>query len=277
MYDDDDYDAEQLDSASPLDTFQAEGWIGDVLHEVKSGKEATVYCCQGGPLAGVELVAAKVYRSRRHRSFHNDAVYQAGRYIGDRRVRRAAQRKTAFGREAQFGLWIDHEFGTLCRLHAGGADVPRPLVCAAGGTLLEYADEPAPRRHSTGGLPAEVLLMGYLGDDETPAPHLHAVSLEREEARVLFNRLISNVELWLAHDIVHGDLSAFNILYWRGRATVIDFPQAVDPRSNNNAAALLARDVENVCRYFARQGVHTDPSRLSGWLWRRFLRGELQA
>src|ERR671932_414956 len=109
---------------SSLDAFVAEGWISDVLHEVKSGKEATVYCCRAQPRAGVDLVAAKVYRSRHRRTFKNDAIYRKGRVIGDKRGRRAVERKTAFGREAQFGLWVGHEWATLSLLHAAGADVP---------------------------------------------------------------------------------------------------------------------------------------------------------
>ena len=119
------------------------------------------------------------------------------------------------------------------------------------------------------------MLMDYLGDADTPAPMLHDVALDPQEARRLFHRVMRNVELWLACDRVHADLSAFNILYWQGQVTIIDFPQAVDPRSNPSAQALLTRDVENVCRYFARYGVWVNPTRIANDLWRRFLRGEL--
>ena len=62
---------------------------------------------------------------------------------------------------------------------------------------------------------------------------------------------------------IHGDLSPFNILWWQGRPWIIDFPQAVDARMNANSYALLCRDVENVCRFFAKRDVPTpDP-----WKW----------
>src|SRR5919201_1326632 len=149
-YDDDAFNAPS--SPSALYAVVAEGWISDVLHEVKSGKEATVYCCRAQPRAGVDLVAAKVYRSRHRRTFKNDAIYRKGRVIGDKRVRRAVERKTAFGREAQFGLWVGHEWATLSLLHAAGADVPRPITrssratsttCAA--TSLAAECGPTPR------------------------------------------------------------------------------------------------------------------------------------
>jgi RIO kinase 1 len=244
-------DSEAGDSPA-LAYFLAEGWISRVLQEVKSGKEATVYCCAAGPSLGGDLLAAKLYRSREHRTFRNDAVYQAGRVILDRRMDRAFKNKSRKGREVQSALWIEHEWETLRRLHAAGADVPAPVARTEG-----------------------ALLMSYCGDAETAAPRLQDVRLSPDEARWLFERLMRNVELWLANDVVHGDLSSFNVLYWRGQATVIDFPQAVDPRFNPHALALLRRDVENLCRYFGRFGVRADGRRITDNLWRRFQRAEL--
>ena len=152
----------------------------------------------------------------------------------------------------QYALWVNHEWETLRRLHAVGADVPAPVARTDG-----------------------ALLMSYCGDAGTPAPRLQDVTLRSDEARRLFERLMRNVELWLANDTVHGDLSAFNVLYWNGRATVIDFPQAVDPRFNPHALDLLRRDVGNLCRYFGRFGVRADAARITNTLWRRFLRADL--
>src|SRR5262245_49212255 len=74
-----------------LEPFFRQKWISEVLHTVKSGKEATVYCCRAHPDTEMDLFAAKVYRSRDDRSFKNDAVYQEGRMILDRRLRRAVE------------------------------------------------------------------------------------------------------------------------------------------------------------------------------------------
>jgi RIO kinase 1 len=261
-----------------LGMFYREGWITDVSRQVKSGKEATVYCCRATPATGVEVLAAKVYRDRQDRTFRNDAIYHEGRYIPDRRLRKAAAKKSAVGRAAQFSSWIEHEFTTLCLLHAAGADVPRPVACAASGTLLEYTGAAEPRRWRAIGAPCDALLMEFIGDPQgIPAPHLQHAPMEREEAHPLFRQVLRNVELWLSHDRVHADLSAFNILYWEGAVTAIDFPQAVDPQSNPNAQMLLSRDVENVCRFFARHGVQSDPARIAESMWRRYWRGELAA
>jgi serine/threonine-protein kinase RIO1 len=95
------------------------------------------------------------------------------------------------------------------------------------------------------------------------------------EARETLDRLLWNVELFLGHNWIHADLSAFNVLWWEGKATVIDLPQAVDPRSNPHAHELLARDVKNVCDHFAKLGVRRDADEISRGLWMAFMFAEL--
>jgi RIO kinase 1 len=224
------------------------GLLAEVVSVVKSGKEATVYCCRTPSRSGDTLVAAKVYRERANRSFQNDAVYWAGIPIGRRRERLAFQKKTRVGRELQASRWPAREYETLSILHAAGADVPEPIMVAGG-----------------------VLLMEFFGDERGAAPQLQHVTLTRDEAAVLYRRVLDNVALWLAHHRIHADLSAFNILYWQGTVKVIDFPQAVDPRQNPNAWDLLQRDLENVHRYFARYGIEGDPAWLTHDLRRQYL------
>ncbi len=71
----------------------------------------------------------------------------------------------------------------------------------------------------------------------------------------------------LAHEIVHGDLSAYNVLYWGGDIALIDFPQVVSPRGNRNAYVIFERDVTRLCEYFMRQGFALNPRRLAAELW----------
>ena len=235
-----------------LEQFFADGLITEVLYVVKSGKEATVYCCQAHPSTGVELLAAKIYRSRDNRGFKNDAVYQEGRVILNGQVRRAVEKKTRFGREAQFSMWIDYEFAALNALYKAGADTPRPLARSG-----------------------SALLMEYLGDRQQAAPSLQSVELARNEVYPVFDRLMRNIELWLANNYVHADLSAYNVLYWQHKARIIDFPQAVDPRFNLNARALLERDIDNICRYIARYGLQRDSHAIADRLWHKFKNSDL--
>ena len=244
--------AEQDPVQVALDSFFTEGLISEILYTVKSGKEATVYCCKANPKTGAKLLAAKIYRSRNNRGFKNDAVYQEGRVILDRHVRRAVQNKSSFGREAQFAMWVNYEFETLKALYKAGADIPRPLARTKSAILMEY-----------------------FGDERQAAPSLQSVELSRDEVLPVFERLMGNIELWLAHNYVHADLSAYNVLYWQGQVHIIDFPQAVDPRFNPNAFTLLTRDIENICSYAARYGLERNGLRIAEQLWRRFKNAEL--
>jgi RIO kinase 1 len=244
--------AQQDPVEEALDYFFAEGMITEILYPVKSGKEASVYCCRADPSTGAELVAAKIYRPRNHRGFKNDAVYLEGRVIIPARVRRAVQNKSRFGRQAQFGMWVNHEFEVLTALSRAGADIPHPIARTENAILMEY-----------------------FGDREKAAPSLGGSELTSDQARAVFDSLLGNVELWLAHNYIHGDLSAYNVLYWQDQAKTIDFPQAVDPRFNPNAFSLLTRDIENICHYLARYGLVYDGRRIAERLWHRFRNAQL--
>ena len=242
-----------------LSGFYYDKLIDDVLRAVKGGKEASVYCCSAHPSTGVEFVAAKIYRPRMFRSLKNDAMYREGRSIlddagktikaRDKRVQRAVQHGTRFGQELRIGSWIGHEFETLRLLYDAGCDLPRPYACSNNAIVMEY-----------------------VGDEANAAPALNHVALEPDEVRPLFDRILRNVELMLAQHRVHADLSAYNVLYWDGAIKLIDFPQAVDPRENSHARALLGRDVERVCQYFRRYGVKADPAALARGMWSRYMR-----
>lgn len=237
-----------------LGRFYDDKQITDVLRRVKGGKEANVYCCAAHPATGLSLIAAKLYRPRAFRHLRNDSRYRQGRAILDEtgkavrdgRLLKAIRQKTDAGQEASHASWLEHEFRTLELLHRAGADVPRPVS------------------HGS-----STILMEYFGLEQTPAPLLQEVSLDRAEARELFERLLYNVELMLAHGRVHGDLSAFNVLYWDGDIRLIDFPQAIHTRDNPEAFAIFQRDVVRLCQYFTRQGVASDPRALAAELWAR--------
>jgi len=243
---------QRLISIPELSIFYDRWLITDVLDTVKSGKEATVYCCRAHPSTGTKLLAAKLYRPPEFRNFKDDAIYKEGRVILDKRLRRAVKKKTELGRGVEFLSWVEHEYQTLSLLHSAGADIPQPLAVSGPAILMEY-----------------------VGDIQLPAPMLKDISLDEDEAHRLFDILMNNVELWLACNVVHADLSAYNILYWEGKVKVIDFPQSVDARFNTNASSLLARDINNLCRYFMRYGVEADSTRLAAELWTRFLNAEL--
>ena len=79
-----------------------------------------------------------------------------------------------------------------------------------------------------------------------------------------------NIELLLRFGMAHGDLSAYNILYWDSTITLIDFPQVVELSTNTQAYDILARDIERVCQYFAKQGAAYDAQPILDKLWQRY-------
>ena len=239
-----------------LGGFYEQQWLDDVVRLVKGGKEANVYQCLANETVkdlDQPFFAAKVYRPRRFRNLKNDHLYregrenldEEGRVITNDGMQHAMQQKTEYGLTLLHTSWIEHEVKTMQILHAAGADVPR--VWASGNNAI---------------------LMSYIGDEDLAAPVLHSVKLSQKEASRHFERVIDNVKLMLANQRIHGDLSAFNILYWQGEITLIDFPQAIDPTINRNAFRIFERDVIRVCEYFARQGVKSNPRRLANELWK---------
>jgi RIO kinase 1 len=97
------------------------------------------------------------------------------------------------------------------------------------------------------------------------------VSLGRSEARRLLEEVLRNVELMLQNDLIHADLSAYNILYWRRRISLIDFPQVVHPSTNPDARWILQRDLTRVADYFATQGAACNPAALAEEMWLRYV------
>jgi RIO kinase 1 len=232
-------------NAATIEHFLDEGLVTKVLRPIKSGKEASVHLCRGNrSTIGHDLVALKVYHPLDRRDFRDESIYRDGEWIKERRIRVALAKKTRFGREVQGGIWVHREWETLRTLSATGAAVPEPIAWTG-----------------------DAILMSYVGDEDVAAPQLHRYRPDPGEAQGLFDQLMAQVERFLYGNVIHGDLSPFNVLVWEGRVTVIDLPQAIDPRKNRHAEHLLERDVRRICDHFARLGVRSDPERLSRDLW----------
>ena len=238
---------------SSLGDFYENRWIDDVLRLLKGGKEASVYQCVADPSTGAgRYLAAKVYRPRMFRNLKNDHLYREGRadlddngnVILDGGMQHAMHKRSAYGKQLSHTSWIEHEYQMLQLLDAAGVDVPRPYARGNNAILMEY-----------------------IGDPLAPAPTLNGVELDLDEAPLLFERVLRNVAVMLEHGRIHGDLSAYNILYWEGGIWLIDFPQAINPDENRNAYHIFERDITRICEYFARQGVACTPRRLAAELW----------
>jgi len=235
-----------------LDTFVEIGLITQIHSKLSSGKEGTVYCCRAHPSTRRRFLAAKVYREHAASSHKWSATYFEGRERELKpQVLRAIRSGTTFGREAARGLWVSAEYESLRTLYVAGAGTPEPVA-----------------------LGERAILMEFIGNGAGPAPQLHGVELEEREGEALFNEIMADVACMLRAHLVHGDLSPYNILLWKGRPRIIDLPQAVDARFNRSALDLLKRDVENVYSFFERHGVEANPGGLALDLWDRYRRAE---
>ncbi len=240
---------------SSLTHFYEQDLIVDVLREVKSGKEATVFCCSGGTGADHDLLAAKIYRPRMFRSLSNDAQYREGRVVRNesgKNVKLSGKgvpsRGSAKGRAFQISSWIEYEYATQQLAYGLGVRTPRLYSQTGNGLLMEY-----------------------LGDAGQVAPRLSEIEVGRGEAQDLLDSLVESIALLLSGHRIHGDLSVYNILVWDSQAYIIDFAQAVDPRHGDGARALLARDVARVASALAPFGARIDAPAVADRLWWDYL------
>ena len=219
----------------------ASDWLTDPPYDdvpmgvLKTGKESEVHLLARVGASGTSLIAEKRFKARDQRGFRNDYLYAGTWGEGGRRENRAMRKRTRFGQEALEARWIGHEWDVLNRLHAAGVTVPPPVERTADGYR-----------------------MAFIGDADRAAPRLAEIDLDRETARRVWRDLQSEIRLMLEVDVVHGDLSAFNVLWWRERPVIIDLSQAVDAVTHPAARDLLARDVERTASYFERMGVTID-------------------
>lgn len=226
-----------------------EGLVDDVLRQLMSGKEATVYVVR----CGEEIRCAKVYKEANQRSFHQAASYQEGRKVKNSRQARAMEKGTRYGRKMQEEAWQNAEVDALYRLAAAGVRVPKPYICFEGVLLMDLVTDAA----------------------GNAAPRLNDVELSEAQALDYHAQLLQQVVLMLCAGVIHGDLSEFNILVDADGPVIIDLPQAIDAASNTEAAVLLERDVANLASYFGRFAPQLNHTQYGKEMWALYTAGVL--
>jgi RIO kinase 1 len=227
-----------------------EGIVDEVVRQLKSGKEASVYAVR----CGSEIRCAKVYKDMAQRSFQKRARYQEGRKVRGSRDARAMAKSTRYGRKEQESAWKTAEVDALYQLAAAGVRVPRPFGFFNG-----------------------VLIMEMLTDAQgNCAPRLGEVMLSADTARDYHRFLIGQVTRMLSTGLIHGDLSQFNVLVDSQGPVIIDLPQAVNAAGNNNAFAMLERDVGNITDTLGQFAPELLETRFAAEMWELFDSGELR-
>ncbi|MFC1588904.1 PA4780 family RIO1-like protein kinase [Pseudomonadota bacterium] len=226
-----------------------DGLVDEVLRQLMSGKEATVYVVR----CGNEIHCAKIYKEAYKRSFKKSVQYQEGRKGRNSRRTRAMEKGSKFGRDQQEQAWQNTEVDALYRLANAGVRVPKPYGCFDG-----------------------VLLMELITDDEGQvAPRLNDVSMTAELALEDHAMVMKSVMRMLCAGLVHGDLSEFNVLVDDYGPVIIDLPQVVDAAANNNAFAMLERDVNNMTTYYGQFAPELLGSKYAKEMWALYEDGEL--
>jgi RIO kinase 1 len=198
--------------------FLNKGTISEIHGVVKAGKESRVYW--GKDKNGNEL-AIKIYLTV-------SAEFRKGmlKYIeGDPRFKgvRHDTRSLIF-------TWAQKEFKNLEQATAAKVRVPKPVT-----------------------VKNNVLIMEFIGKNGVSAPSMKESSPKNPEK--IYETLLNYLKrLYRKAELVHGDLSEYNIMIWNGHPVLFDVAQAVPP-SHPMADFLLRRDLTNLNRFFSRLSV----------------------
>ncbi|XES78439.1 MAG: serine protein kinase RIO [Candidatus Bathyarchaeia archaeon] len=198
--------------------FLTSGILHEVNGVVSAGKEARVYW--GKTKTGEER-AVKIYLT-------SSAEFKKGMlmYIeGDYRFRNV-KRDT----RSLISTWAQKEFRNLDAAEKAKIRVPKPIA-----------------------VERNVVIMEFLGKDGVSAPSLKEQS--PKDPQKTYKQVITFMKrLYRKAELIHGDLSEYNLMIWKGKLVMFDMSQSV-PTTHPLASSLLNRDINNVNRFFKRQGV----------------------
>src|SRR3984957_15483092 len=236
--------------AAGFEHLLSEGVISEVLGRLQSGKEAEVYVVRFGG----KVVAAKVYKDRATRSFKNNSSYKEGRTVRNTRSQRAMDRGSKFGKATAEDAWKSAEADALYKLHAADVRVPTPVLFLDGVLLMELV----------------------LDADGNAAKRIIDTTLTPAQANLAYHDMIAQLVRILACDLIHGDLSPYNVLWAAAGPTVIDFPQIVSASHNSSSERFFLRDAENILGHFARIDRSLMARGSDAWeIWQAYMRREL--
>jgi len=206
------------------------GYLKSIHGVLRSGKEARIYWGLG---KGSRQVAIKIFLT-------TSREFKRGRlaYIqGDQRFKNV-RRDT----RSLVNLWALKEYKNLQQARSAGVRVPAPMKVMG-----------------------NVLLMEFIGERDGPAPLLRETPLNHP-AKV-YDKIAESVRrLYQKAQLVHGDLSEYNIMMVGLEPVLIDFAQAVTVE-HPMAQIFLERDLIQFNQYFEKIGVTVAPlERLKKWV-----------
>lgn len=232
--------------------YKPHGFNLEFIKNLKSGKEANVVLVQdqkantNDSSINRHLYALKIYKNMDFRSFNNRAEYLSGIFIKHPSLRHAVAKGTELGKQYLESRWINSEIGLIKKLSAKTSHVPKFYASVANSILMEF-----------------------IGDSKThePSPRLADIKLSIDAAKNVLEQIAESIIMITKLGYVHADLSQFNILIKQDRlkmeseddiinnpkAYLIDFPQAIDIKTNKNAQIKFNHDVETIKRHFKNE------------------------
>lgn len=199
-----------------LGKFFTRGIVSRMEHIIGKGKEADVYLTSHGPKIEDEYVVLKVFRLETS-SFSNRMDYMAG----DMRFNGVRSSITQI-----VNLWCKKEFGNLKAAEEAGVHAPVPYSFAG-----------------------NVLAMEFIGEGSAPSRLLKEVGTDNPEKTL--DTILGDMKLLYANNLVHSDMSEYNILMKGDVPYMIDLGQAV-VRGHPKAQDFLRRDVNNILYFFSK-------------------------
>jgi len=198
------------------------GILYEVNGAVSSGKEAKVYW--GKNKEGKDL-AVKIYLT-------SSAEFKKGMHkyiIGDPRFK-----DVKHDTRSLMAVWAQKEFRNLSEADEAKVRVPKPVA-----------------------VKSNVVVMEFIGKNGVSAPSFKEQPPEKPEK--VYKLIVTYIKrLYQKAKIVHGDLSEYNMMMWKGRPVVFDVSQSVAIQ-HPLADFMLRRDLANVNRFFSRLNVEVIP------------------
>ncbi len=198
---------------------------------IARGKEADLYLADAGEKVGTDFVALKVFRLENAR-FQNRIKY----ITGDPRFGRVKGSIFAVVSE-----WCKKEYGNLMLAEVAGVHAPRPYAFSG-----------------------NVLAIEFIGEEGKPAKRLIEQKVANPEK--VFDQILKDTKKLYGAELVHADLSQYNILMLGEVPYMIDFGQAVHIK-HPEAINYLRRDVHNILNYFKKEyKLEKDESKVFDWI-----------
>ena len=192
--------------------------IGKVRGSLAAGKESKVYLAEA---PDGTLLTLKIYLTV-SAEFKKRMQY----IVGDPRFTDIKK-----GSRNLMTIWARKEFKNMQAAHSAGVTVPAAIAVKKNVLVMEYVTD---------------------GKGDLATPLIYQEVTPEDYAQIIGQVTL----LYQKANLVHADLSEYNIFRSERGITLFDFGSAVDIK-HPNSKQFLVRDVLNVNRFFEKRGVET--------------------